>query len=294
MKIELAENAGFCFGVKRALTMVENNLKKMKKPIRIYGHLVHNEEVVKKLANQGMEIISDLGKANRGTLIITAHGISPSIKKELLSRKNLEILDTTCPQVLWVQNLAKSLEQKKRKILIFGDNSHEEVKGIKGAVKGKAVVFSSEKELEKINIDPKQKYGLVVQTTQDFEKFKKLEKKIKKKIKDILIFNTICDATRQRQKEVRKLAKNNDIVLVVGSRTSANTNRLYQISLEINSNSYLVSKGNDVKKEWLKNKKKIGVTAGASTPDWIIKGVIEKLKKIKKIKNDKKKKDQKN
>jgi (E)-4-hydroxy-3-methyl-but-2-enyl pyrophosphate reductase len=280
MKIELAPNAGFCSGVKHTLSMVWNNLDKMKKPIRIYGNLVHNEEVIKELIKQGIEIIDDLKKAKQGTLIITAHGISPLVKEKLLKRKNLEVFDTTCPQVLRVHHLAKALKAKKRKILIFGDATHEEVKGIKGATNNQALVFSSKEELGKINFNPNQKYGLVVQTTQDFEKFVEIEKEIKKKIKEILIFNTICGATRQRQKEARELANRNDIVIIVGSRTSANTKRLYEIALRINLNSHLISRSNEIKVGWLKNKNKVGITAGASTPDWIIEEVITKIRKI--------------
>ena len=280
MKIELAKNAGFCSGVKHTLAMVWNNLDKMEKPIRIYGNLVHNEEVIKELVKQGIEIIDNLEYARDGTLIITAHGISPLVKKELLKRKNLEVFDTTCPQVLRVHNLAKSLSQEKRKVLIFGDISHEEVKGIQGATNEQAIVFSSEQELNKINFNPNEKYGLVVQTTQDLEKFIEIEKKIKAKIKGILIFNTICGATRQRQKEARELAEKNDIVIIVGSRTSANTNRLYEIALRINKNSYLISRSNEIKINWLKNKTKVGITTGASTPDWIIKEVIQKIKNL--------------
>ncbi len=280
LSIEIAQNAGFCFGVKRTLAMVEDNLDKMQKPVKIYGHLVHNEEVIKKLVAQGMEIINDLKEANEGTLIITAHGISPLVKEELISRENLEVLDTTCPKVLRVQNLAKFLKQQERIVLIFGDASHIEVKGINGAANEEGIIFSQKEELAKIKIDSQKKYGLVVQTTQDFEKFQEIEKEIKKRIKDILIFNTICEATRSRQKEVRELARDKDIVLVIGSRSSANTNRLYQISLEINPHSYLISTSKEIMNDWFDDKNKVGITAGASTPDWIIKEVIDRLKII--------------
>ncbi|MBL7155232.1 MAG: 4-hydroxy-3-methylbut-2-enyl diphosphate reductase [Candidatus Portnoybacteria bacterium] len=280
MKIEIAKNAGFCFGVKRALALIEDNVKKIKKPISMYGHLVHNEEVIKRLLAKGIKVIDNLEKIRRGTLIITAHGISPKMKEELLKQKGLNLVDTTCPKVLLVQNLAKLLHKQGRQVLIFGDVDHQEVKGIKGAADDQAIVFSSEKEFKKINLDQKKKYGLVVQTTKDFEEFKKLEKKIKEKIKDIRIFNTICQATRQRQREVRELAKTQDLVLVVGSKTSANTTRLYQIGLGINPNTYFVATSQQVKEKWFKNKKRVGITAGASTPDWIINQVVQRVQNI--------------
>ena len=280
MKIEIAKNAGFCFGVKRALALIEDNVKKIKKPISMYGHLVHNEEVIKRLLAKGIKVIDNLEKIRRGTLIITAHGISPKMKEKLLKQKGLNLVDTTCPKVLLVQNLAKLLHKQSKQVLIFGDVDHQEVKGIKGAADDQAIVFSSEKEFKKINLDQKKKYGLVVQTTKDFEEFKKLEKKIKEKIKDIRIFNTICQATRQRQREVRELAKTQDLVLVVGSKTSANTTRLYQIGLGINPNTYFVATSQQVKEKWFKNKKRVGITAGASTPDWIINQVVQRVQNI--------------
>lgn len=280
MEIEIAKNAGFCFGVKRALALIKDNVKKIKKPISMYGHLVHNEEVIKRLLAKGIKIIDNLEKIKRGTLIITAHGISPKIKEKLLKQQGLNLVDTTCPKVLLVQNIAKLLHKQSKQVLIFGDVDHQEVKGIKGAADDRAIVFSSEKEFKKINLDQKKKYGLVVQTTKDFEEFKKLEKKIKEKIKDIKIFNTICQATRQRQSEVRKLAKKHDLVLIVGSRTSANTTRLYEISQSINPDTYFVRTSQELKGKWFKNKKSIGITAGASTPDWIINEVVQKAQNI--------------
>jgi len=282
MKIEIAKNAGFCFGVKRALALIEDNIKKIKKPISMYGHLVHNEEVIKRLLAKGIKVIDNLEKIRRGTLIITAHGLSPKIKGKLLKRKGLNLVDTTCPKVLLVQNLAKLLHKQEKQVLVFGDVDHQEVKGIKGAADDQAIVFSSEKEFKKINLDQKKKYGLVVQTTKDFEEFKKLEKKIKKKIKDIKIFNTICQATRQRQSEVRELSRKHDLILIIGSRTSANTTRLYEISQSINPDTYFVGTSQELKGRWFKDKKSIGITAGASTPDWIINEVVQRVQDIRK------------
>ncbi len=284
MKMEIAKNAGFCFGVKRALALIEDDIKKIKKPISMYGHLVHNEEVIKRLLAKGIKVIDSLEGVKGGTLIITAHGISPKVKEKLLKQKELDLVDTTCPRVLLVQNLAKLLHKQNKQVLIFGDVDHQEVKGINGAADNRAIIFSSEKEFKKINFDPKKKYGLVVQTTKDFEEFKKLEKKIKEKIKNIKIFNTICQATRQRQSEVRKLAGKHDLLLIIGSRTSANTTRLYKISQSINPNSYFVGTSRELKREWFKNRESLGITAGASTPDWIINKVVQKARDIRKEK----------
>ncbi len=280
MKIIFAKEIGFCFGVKRALKMVEDNLSKMKKPINMYGPLVHNEEVTKRLRKKGVKIVSDLKKIKEGTLIITAHGLSKKIKNKLRRRQGLDLLDTTCPIVTKVQKTAELLQKEGKEVLIFGDPNHQEVLGIMGAAKEKANVFSYKEELTKFKPDENKKYGLVVQTTQNFEKFKEIEKIAKRKIPRIAIFNTICQTSFKRQAEIKELAKKVDIVLVIGSPTSANTKRLYQISSKINADTYFVKTAKDLKKEWFKNKKSAGVSAGASTPDEVIFAVVKKIKTL--------------
>lgn len=280
MRIELAKSAGFCFGVKRALELVEKNFGRMKKPIRMYGHLVHNEEVVKRLTAKGIEVIDALQGIYQGTLIITAHGISPKIKKELAARKELVLVDATCPKVLNVHSLAESLRREKRRVLIFGDPEHKEVAGIKGAAGGKAVVFSFLNELKKINISRKIKYGLIAQTTKEYRKFKELKKKIGLIAGDIKIFDTICPTSREKQSEAARLAKKHGAVLIIGSRLSANSKRLYEICSKINPNSYFINGVKELRKEWFSGLASVGVTAGASTPDWVIGEVVERVRKL--------------
>ena len=290
MKIIFTKEIGFCFGVKRALKIVEDSLPEMKKPIKMYGFLVHNEEVTERLRKKGIKIIvNDLEKIKEGTLIISAHGLSLKIKNELKRRRGLDLLDSTCPIVARVQKIAELLQKEGKKVLIFGDPNHQEVLGIMGAVKEKATVFSSKEELLKFKPDKNKKYGLVAQTTQNFEKFKELEKIAKRKILHIEIFNTICQASFKRQTEIRKLAKKVDVVLIIGSSTSANTKRLYQISSKINPRTFFVKTAKDLKKEWFENIKNVGIGAGASTPNWIINKVVKKLKTY-----DSKKKDKEN
>lgn len=276
----MAKSAGFCFGVRRALELVEKNFGRMKKPIRMYGHLVHNEEVGRKLAAKGIEVINTLKGIYHGTLIITAHGISPKIKKELAARKGLDLVDATCPKVLNVHNLAESLLKENRRILIFGDSGHKEVLGVRGAAGGKAVVFSSIKEFKRVHIGKKIKYGLVAQTTKDFKEFKEVERSARERADDIKIFNTICPASRERQSEARRLAKKHDVVLVIGSRLSANTTRLYEICSKINSDTYFINTAKELKKEWFRGKASVGITAGASTPDWVIKEVVKRVREF--------------
>ncbi|MFH0803791.1 MAG: 4-hydroxy-3-methylbut-2-enyl diphosphate reductase [Candidatus Tagabacteria bacterium] len=280
MKIIFAKEIGFCFGANRALKMAEDGLPVMKRPVRMYGSLVHNEEVAEGLRKKGIEIVKGLEGIKEGTLIITAHGLSPAIKNELKSRPGLDLLDTTCPIVARVQKTAELLQKKGKEVLIFGDPNHQEVLGIMGAAEDKAVIFSSKEELLKFEPDENKKYGLVAQTTQNYDKFKEFAKIAKKKIPQIAIFNTICRPNLRRQAEIKKIAKKAEVVLVIGSPTSANTKRLYQISSKINPDTYLVKTARDLKKEWLENKNSVSIGAGASTSDEVISAVVEKIKTL--------------
>ncbi len=282
MKIITSNEIGFCFGVKQALKIVKQKISTSKKPVRMYGFLIHNESVVKDLEELGIEIIKDVSNVKNGTLIITAHGIPPQVKQDLEKRKNLSVIDTTCPKVSAVHKIASNLSRQGRTVLIFGDSKHQEVIGIKGAAGDNAKVFSSLEELNKLNLSKDKKYGLVVQTTQDTKAFEKAQKELKRKLPGIKIINTICCTTYKRQSEIREIAKKTDIVLIIGSKTSANTRRLYEISSNINPDTYYIATAKELKKQWLVSKKKVGIGAGASTPDNIIEQVIEKINKISK------------
>lgn len=279
MKVELAEHAGFCFGVRRALKLVEDDLESLAKPVKMYGALVHNEEVVKDLKRKGVELITNISQATEGTLIITAHGVSPQIKEKINSKK-VEILDTTCPRVAHIHHIVDRMRRDRRFNLIYGDRQHQEVKGICGAAGKNSKIFSSVSGLDKLDINPKKKYGLVAQTTQNQEKFKKIKKNIKEKLNDVKIYDTICNTTSWRQQEAKKMARAKDVMIVIGSLSSANTCRLHQISAKVNPETHLIQTYKDIKKKWFHNRNKVGVTAGASTPDWVIRDVINTLKKL--------------
>ncbi len=277
MRIIFAKEIGFCSGVNQALEILAQNFSSLKKPVQMFGALVHNEEVTKKLNEMGVIMAEDLKKIKPGTLIITAHGVPPELLRKLRAKKALKVIDTTCPLVAAVQNIAALLEKQGRKILIFGDPGHQEVIGIKGAAKNKAIVFSSKKELTGIKDELGKKYGLISQTTQNHEKFKKIEKLAKKKFYDIVVYNTICQTSESRQKAIRDLAKKADAVIIIGSKTSANTKRLCEISRRVNKKTYLALNENEIKKDWLNGVKKLGIGTGASTPEWVIKRVAEKI-----------------
>ena len=280
MVITLAKTAGFCFGVKRAVEMVENSLGELPQPVRMYGYLVHNEEVVNKFIKKGIQVVNSLEQVRSGTLIITAHGIDLETKAEL-QKRDLFILDTTCPLVKDAQTRACQLFNEGRQVIIFGDADHQEVKAINDGINQTAIILSSLGELNQFNFDLSKKYGLISQTTQNTQKFKQAKEMLRRKIKDIKIFDTICLATEERQNEARELAQKCEIILVVGSKTSANTTRLYEICLAINPQTYFIQTKNNLQIEWFKGVRSVGITAGASTPDWVIQDVIKELAKSK-------------
>lgn len=282
MKIIISKEIGFCFGVKKALESVRENLREMPKPVRMYGFLIHNEEVVKELCRLGIEIVDNLEGVNKGTLIITAHGISPKVKSMLQERINLAILDTTCPKVSAIHRIVQKLNKKGKIIIIFGDPKHQEVKGIKGAAGENSIVLSSLEDFLKLKIDKNKRYSLVVQTTQDIEVFEKISSFLKENFPEIEIINTICNTTYKRQAEIKEIAPKSDLVLIIGSKKSANTRRLYETSLAINKNTYYISGPSSLRQDWFSGKKSVGIGAGASTPNSIIKEVVGRVKEYEK------------
>jgi 4-hydroxy-3-methylbut-2-enyl diphosphate reductase len=272
MKIKLAEESGFCFGVKKALDRV--NAIENKEDVYVLGKLIHNPQVIEELKKQGINFIENIEEIEKGTLVISAHGISDNII-EKAKEKNLAIIDTTCPLVKNVHNITKNLEKQGYKIIIFGDKEHTEVKGIKGNLKD-PIIISNIAELDNLN---QGKYALVSQTTQDIIKFNEISERLKEKIRDIIISDTICSATKLRQQNAKQLAKEVDLMLVIGGYNSSNTKRLKEICSKIIETKHIESK-EELKREWFENKENIGITAGASTPEKVIKEVIDKMTNI--------------
>lgn len=278
-KITLSKYAGFCQGVKRALDITNRVIQSGEKPLYMLGCLVHNEEVIRELDEKDIQIISDFKDIDRGTLIITAHGTGPKVKEQALKQK-LKVIDATCPQVIKIYQIVKRFKNKGWQIIIVGDKEHIEVKGIQAWAGRKAIIISKPQEAQETIINPKRKAGLVSQSTQDVDNLEKIVAILQSQRPDIEIHKTICQATRQRQSSVKKLAKKNQLIVVIGSKTSANTKRLYEISKKINPQTYFVSTVAGLKPDWFEDITQIGVTAGASTPDRTIKEVIEKIRKF--------------
>ncbi len=274
MEIIKAKNIGFCFGVKNAY---QESLKALKKEAKcqMLGELVHNKEVVNGLKKKGILFINSPLEAKKGIVIIRAHGASKETLK-ILKNKKIKIIDTTCVLVKKVQKLAQELENQGRKVIIIGEKTHDEVRSIQGNLKKQALIIETESDLLKIPLN--QPLGIVTQTTQDELFFKNIIKRIKKKNKDIKYYNTLCLAVLARQEEARQLSKKVDILLVIGSKNSANTQRLVQIAKKNNKKIYNVEK--NIKKDWFSEVKKIGIISGTSSPDWLIERIINRIKKI--------------
>lgn len=273
MQIILSKYAGFCYGADLAYKITERLVKEGKYPIYMLGEIVHNKDVVNKLKKAGVKTIENLNKIidKKGILLIRAHGTTQEIIEKARQNK-LKIADATCPNVKKVHQLAKFLLKNKYKIVLLGDRGHDEVLSIASSVGNNLIIVESESEAEKLPDFPK--IGFLSQTTQSPEKFINIAKILKKKTKEIKFFNTICNDTTSRQKEVKELAKKVNLMIIVGGKNSANTKRLFETSSKI-VKTYHIEKVNEIKESWFKNIKKVGITTGASTPKWVINKIIK-------------------
>lgn len=284
MKIYLSQFAGFCDGVRRAYEMISTlDISKAKLPIYILGSLAHNAEVVRKIQKKGINKISleDFLKSEKGgigTIIITAHGSGPEIFA-IANEKNIEVIDTTCPKVIKVQRLAKIFSARGYSIILIGDKGHKEVEGINAWGEKKARIVSTQDDLEKLDFSKDKKIVVLSQTTQSEEFFTQAGKFIKDKFPTAEIISTICHTTHDRQEEVRMLAGKNDMVIVIGSKESANSNRLFEIAREKNEKTYFIENAKQLERSWFSGLERILVSAGASTPNWVIKEVIAEIER---------------
>lgn len=275
MKIILAENAGFCFGVKRALKIAFESANKSKNPIYSLGPLIHNPQQVEVLAQKGVHEISDFDKLNKGDiLIIRSHGTSPDIVEKAKS-KGIKIVDATCPFVVNAQKYAQTLYNEGYQVIIVGEGDHPEVIGIMGHVGNKAWIVEKPSDVSKLPRN--QKIGVIAQTTQSFENFRAVVSALMEKSSELRIYNTICHATAQRQESALELAKKVDLMIVIGGHNSANTTRLAFLCKNIGVPTYHVETSDEIEESWLKGIQVVGITAGASTPEWIIEDIIKKI-----------------
>jgi 4-hydroxy-3-methylbut-2-en-1-yl diphosphate reductase len=278
MKINLAKTAGFCFGVKRAIDIAFKSAESGEK-VFMLGDIVHNEEVVKQIRKSGIKKIKKLLAGGNNALLIRAHGADLSTLQRA-AQLGYKIIDATCPMVKEIQKTARSMEEKGYRVIIIGDKKHDEVRGIVGHLKGEAVVIDELKNIPLNTINNIQRGAVVVQSTQNIDKVLKIVEILEKNIPEVLFFNTICKPTRIRQEEIKKMPLENDVIIVIGSKKSANTKRLYEISASLNKKSYWINSKDDIRQDWFRGARNVGITAGASTPDSTTRDIINFIKQL--------------
>ena len=277
-EVILAKSAGFCFGVKRAVDTVYEQTGK--KNVYTFGPIIHNEEVVKDLEKKGVFVINtmeELDDITEGTVIIRSHGVSSAVY-EALQKKGVEIVDATCPFVLKIHNIVKQESANGKQIVIIGNEKHPEVEGIMGWSKTQVRVVDTAEKAQNLQLDPQREVCIVSQTTFNYNKFKELVEIISEKGYNIIIRNTICNATEERQTEAREIAKRVDAMIVVGGSSSSNTRKLYEICKNECKDTYYIQTLNDLDMTSLGKADCIGITAGASTPNNIIQEVYTNVR----------------
>ena len=278
MHITLAKSAGFCFGVKRAIDIALKTAG-YGKNVYMLGDIVHNEDVVKQVSAAGIRKIKKLTPGKNRILLIRAHGAGLETLKKA-QNLGYHIVDATCPMVKEIHRIASNKECEGYTIIVIGDKSHDEVLGITGQLKNKALILDSAKNVLWSKIKKIKKACIVVQSTQNIEKVEKIVEILKPHIREMNFFNTICRPTRIKQKEIRVMPKQNDLMVIIGSKNSANTRRLYEISKSLNKHSFWVSSKKEIRPQWFKGKKTVGITAGASTPDSTTREIIDYIIKV--------------
>ena len=273
MEICLAKSAGFCFGVKRAVEQVYNQAENGKN-IYTYGPIIHNEEVVKDLEKKGVQVIEEenLEDIKEGTVIIRSHGVEKAVG-ERIQALGLQCVDATCPFVKRIHKVVEKESALGKQIVIVGSAVHPEVMGIMGWSESPAIVIETEEEAEKIDLPTDREICVVSQTTFNYIKFHKIVEKLTKRGYNISVVNTICNATEERQTEAREIAREADVMIVIGGKHSSNTRKLYEICAKECEHTYFIQTLADLKLELPKSVGLVGITAGASTPNNIIEEV---------------------
>ncbi len=279
MKIRLAKSAGFCFGVTRAINLALKTIQS-RQNVEMLGHIVHNEDVVKQIKAAGIKNIKSLKKGTGKTLLIRAHGAPKKIYRQA-KVLGYSLVDATCPMVKEIHKIVREQEHRGYRIIIIGDHKHDEVLGILGQLKTKAIVIDRPEDIPVQKVRRLKKAAVVVQSTQNIEKVSQIVAKLRILIKNLKFFNTVCRPTQTKQAEIKTLPLENDVMIIIGSKHSANTKRLYQISKVLNARSYWIQSVKDIDRQWFKKLDTIGVTAGASTPDETTQNIVKYLRKLK-------------
>ena len=280
MDIVLAESLGFCMGVKRVVDMAYKALDKSNElPVVTLGPLIHNTQEIARLTASGIAVAETATLPKAGTVIIRAHGVAPQAYDELKSR-GLKIMDGTCPYVHYSQRKAAELQREGYKVVIVGDKNHPEITGILGFINNDAIVVKS---VEEVRALPKlDRVGTIAQTTISPKKYNAILDALRERAIEVKVCETICDATEENQSAIRELSGEVDLIYVIGGRHSANSNKLVEIAQEKCPRTFLIETADEVNADDLQGVARIGISAGASTPDWMIQRVIERLRAIEK------------
>lgn len=274
IEILVAKNAGFCFGVKRAIDMAFDAAKKCEK-VYTLGPIIHNPQETDRLKSEGVLITDNINNDSIKTLIIRTHGVPEDISNKL-ARKSYKVIDATCPFVKKAQQYAKLLKEEGYQVVIIGDKGHPEVKGLMSYAGEDVIVVNANDPIPRI----KSRVGIIVQTTQPVDVLKRFLNDIVEYAKEIKVFNTICNSTALRIKETKEICKKVDVMIVVGGKNSANTTQLAHMCRSELIPTYHIETASEIKREWFTKADRVGITAGASTPDWIIKEVEEFIRNI--------------
>ncbi|VAX17726.1 4-hydroxy-3-methylbut-2-enyl diphosphate reductase, partial [hydrothermal vent metagenome] len=275
-EIKVAKTAGFCWGVKRAIDLTLETANSTNGPVYTHGPLIHNPQVIEMLEGKEVYAIKEASDLDNGKVIIRTHGIAPDVRQEIKSR-DLSITDATCPLVAKVQGIIKKYANRGYTTIIIGDEGHAEVVGLTGFTQGRCHVVKSIEEIDAL--PPMDNVCVVAQTTCDTLKYKGLEEAIVAKYPDAVVNNTICDATVERQEEVLELANEVDAMVVVGGKNSSNTRRLASLAEQTGATVFLIETDEEIDLDEMARFERIGLTAGASTPAWMIQRVHERLRK---------------
>ena len=275
MEVIVAKTAGFCFGVKRAVEKVYEQINAADRPVYTYGPIIHNEQVVADLEKKGVAVLhteEELKNLKDGIVIIRSHGVGKHIY-DMLEANGITVVDATCPFVKKIHRIVREQQAEGRRVIIIGNPRHPEVEGIRGWGDGSTLVVENEDQIDLLPLSEGEKLCIVAQTTFNYNKFQDLVEIFAKKGYDIIVLNTICSATQERQVEARRIASEVDAMIVIGGKNSSNTQKLYEICQKECSNTYFIQSLGDFNPECVNSVRSIGITAGASTPNQIIEEV---------------------
>ena len=271
MKVTVAPGSGFCFGVKRALKIAFDAAKKGDGPVVTLGPIIHNPQVVAKLEEEGLRVVDRAEDIHGGTLVVRSHGLPESVLRQAKAQ-GVTIVDATCPFVKQAHNCASQLEEEGYVVVVVGEEDHPEVLSITGNLENPATVVDGPNGLSRLG--DVGRVGIVCQTTQPLEHLRTVTDALLEKTQELKVFNTICEATLERQESALDLARHVDVMIVVGGKNSANTRRLWELCREAGCDAYHIETRDELEPGWFEGKEEVGVTGGASTPHWIIDQIV--------------------